>query len=115
MLLFVYYYMLFDFFTFQSGYIQILSCYPLGLSLSTLHSNLVIFKWYTLRLDVWETYTLHSNLVIFKFKGGARFNIAVDNFTFQSGYIQIKIDCSVGFCGLTFTFQSGYIQMLWCC
>ena len=54
---------------------------------------------------------LYIPIWLYSNKGGARFNIAVDNFTFQSGYIQIACILSNPTTGKTFTFQSGYIQM----
>ena len=54
--------------------------------------------------------TLHSNLVIFKWS--TEKGIISSCFTFQSGYIQIKL-FNISFDKLlSFTFQSGYIQIL---
>ena len=57
-------------FTFQSGYIQMAMITEISGSLSSLHSNLVIFK----------------------LGGDFQYTIFVRDFTFQSGYIQIIKD-----------------------
>ena len=56
-------------FTFQSGYIQIPRCMIYTSGTPTLHSNLVIFKYYAIS-------KLFQNSLYF---------------TFQSGYIQIAV------------------------
>ena len=77
-------------FTFQSGYIQMTS--------SKLSRQFLI--------------TLHSNLVIFKLNSKSSEPVNVNCFTFQSGYIQIGSGIGGAVGGIPFTFQSGYIQML---
>ena len=78
----------YQFFTFQSGYIQIDYLRHYSSHQVALHSNLVIFKWSTEK------------------------GIISSCFTFQSGYIQIKL-FNISFDKLlSFTFQSGYIQIL---
>ena len=76
-------------FTFQSGSIQMETRLTIVLSIVTLHSNLVLFKWVR-RLQI-------------------RFICAT--FTFQSGSIQIGADNSQRAYIEHFTFQSGSIQM----
>ena len=97
-------------FTFQSGYIQIMSGLILKTSYKTLHSNLVIFKFLIfiinslaniLYIPIW----LYSN-----FAGLCR-REQTYNFTFQSGYIQISLNISFRVVTKFFTFQSGYIQI----
>ena len=97
-------------FTFQSGYIQIVFLFYKWGDNKSLHSNLVIFKWYavgfTLELDflyipIWLYSNLYNNFP----------SSTVSSFTFQSGYIQINIDANVDLPIPSFTFQSGYIQI----
>ena len=62
--------------------------------------------------------SLHSNLVLFKFDF-VSLNIFFISFTFQSGYIQIKLVVYIVQNKGAFTFQSGSIQIiplrgLWC-
>ena len=54
-------------FTFQSGYIQIMTLEEAIDHALTLHSNLVIFKSIQSLLKSRFLRSLHSNLVIFKF------------------------------------------------
>ena len=140
-------------FTFQSGYIQIRTAFqdisvsilyiPIWLysnkerwnpedGRGTLHSNLVIFKWWRPLSALHCWYSLHSNLVIFKSISSLD-STSIEVFTFQSGYIQMYAEqfSIVRFFPLhsnlvifkynswlfapvrfwNFTFQSGYIQM----
>ena len=100
-------------FTFQSGYIQMLESVLTPCSNPALHSNLVIFKSdghsvcciaIFLYIPIW----LYSN-------GNALEPAkALQNFTFQSGYIQINWKIRLLLSSLNFTFQSGYIQILLC-
>ena len=143
-------------FTFHSGYIQIIwphcsdwSVWRLYIPIwlysnrlatwdktklfTSLHSNLVIFKFLKAFSDCEATKPLHSNLVIFKFPMFPRnycpiylyipiwfysnFNISLVHFgnfiffTFQSGSIQIKCKTLSKISVRCFTFQSGSIQM----
>ena len=100
-------------FTFQSGDIQIIWWWTWQILQSTLHSNLVIFKFdnelkgideakpalhsnlVIFKLRFWSALSssnslLHSNLVIFKFPPYSVATIHYINFTFQSGDIQIR-------------------------
>ena len=43
---------------------------------------------------------------------GAQAPLTLENFTFQSGYIQIKGEMQTGQIYINFTFQSGYIQII---
>ena len=98
-------------FTFQSGSIQIKTQWMLLSVVSSLHSNLVIFKcklksrcnsWYIeLYIPIW----LYSNFLFAPLRYG------LSSFTFQSGYIQIISLASPALHLDTFTFQSGYIQI----
>ena len=54
------------YFTFQSGSIQILMLHCLHLSLLSLHSNLVLFKFHAPDPLFFCIRPLHSNLVLFK-------------------------------------------------
>ena len=56
---------------------------------ATLHSNLVIFKSYSVTFQAKTFCTLHSNLVIFKSLSKNALASSYLAFTFQSGYIQI--------------------------
>ena len=100
------------FFTFQSGYIQIDFCHPLSMTILSLHSNLVIFKFEKTDGTSYNLSSLHSNLVIFKCYPGGLAAIGEAIFTFQSGYIQINTAPYTQEISVPFTFQSGYIQMI---
>ena len=124
-------------FTFQSGDIQIKSKQRvINFMKSTLHSNLVIFKFDYFIQFIYLKLTLHSNLVIFKclFRVQIvhmilplhsnlvifKFSPPIDTitsttfFTFQSGDIQIVLQFYFKSSSFHFTFQSGDIQILLC-
>ena len=79
-------------FTFQSGYIQMsdfekIKNYLLKLYIPIwLYSNVALLKPYRLPLS-----SLHSNLVIFKSTCELWHSLGLAFFTFQSGYIQIML------------------------
>ena len=78
-------------FTFQSGYIQInMSKYKCQ-GFVALHSNLVIFKLLAKLDALYMQNALHSNLVIFKLSAIHLDKFSDENFTFQSGYIQMHL------------------------
>ena len=98
-------------FTFQSGYIQIFEP-PKSISKKQLYipiwlySNEIREKAFLINLILYIPIWLYSNTHL----GGMW--TKMDNFTFQSGYIQMinssTVQVSESNC---FTFQSGYIQM----
>ena len=100
-------------FTFQSGYIQMsdfekIKNYLLKLYIPIwLYSNVALLKPYRLPLS-----SLHSNLVIFKSTCELWHSLGLAFFTFQSGYIQIKFIFFSFKLTIIFTFQSGYIQIM---
>ena len=98
-------------FTFQSGYIQILSQDLLLRILFSLHSNLVIFKLYANCVRNSSIQSLHSNLVIFK---SLPHLYPISQFrTLHSNLVIFKSICSSStiISKSDFTFQSGYIQI----
>ena len=100
-------------FTFQSGYIQIITApCPLASGLHFTFQSGYIQIFYNLKRTT-SGYSLHSNLVIFKyFKKFVNYYI-LKFFTFQSGYIQmIDVTANVPVI-ISFTFQSGYIQIMY--
>ena len=98
-------------FTFQSGYIQIVTKPTQQKELNLLY--IPIWLYSNLRCQAYTAIyllSLHSNLVIFKsFKPAT--SIRAVYFTFQSGYIQIQTFIRHHTFCFFFTFQSGYIQM----
>ena len=78
-------------FTFQSGSIQIVSGKSIEYGGFTLHSNLVLFKFYPSSPSLTVLISLHSNLVLFKFTCFCPDINFIKYFTFQSGSIQIRM------------------------
>ena len=99
-------------FTFQSGYIQILSPY-------SIENNPICFTFqsgYIQMVDRWRpkkngrTFTFQSGYIQMGFDVVTLSSLIV--FTFQSGYIQMGFDVVTLSSLIVFTFQSGYIQMI---
>ena len=99
-------------FTFQSGYIQINTSLNCNINIISLYIPIWLYSnLYDLLVGFFPLPSLHSNLVIFKWYGRLVLVRGLYYFTFQSGYIQIiKLYVSrTRIC--YFTFQSGYIQI----
>ena len=121
-----------EFFTFQSGYIQIAPGVKAGRGFTALHSNLVIFKYRCNKYGYW-TLCLYIPIWLYSNKYPMTILSTTGTFTFQSGYIQIRLSFkSQWWDGVLyipiwlysntgelitlstpdhFTFQSGYIQI----
>ena len=99
------------FFTFQSGSIQIGVMWSGSISVTSLHSNLVLFKLQMMFCHDIFLLPLHSNLVLFKYSRVILVFRAILNFTFQSGSIQILFLKFLLRFYFNFTFQSGSIQI----
>ena len=78
---------------------------------NALHSNLVIFKLSAIHLDKFsdENFTFQSGYIQILLKGNLPSGVVF--FTFQSGYIQMAHHCQKDMNFPSFTFQSGYIQI----
>ena len=99
-------------FTFQSGSIQIRWKADTFLKKTTLHSNLVLFKFFYVDFPHGSAYSLHSNLVLFKCNGSTEPSQIVILYI-PIWFYSNEMGIDVLEMGASFTFQSGSIQMLW--
>ena len=98
-------------FTFQSGSIQICKKKVVDFMLASFTFQSGSIQMHFAKIPKNLKYTLHSNLVLFKYYHSTSVKQVFEFFTFQSGSIQIEMMIADIITPSVFTFQSGSIQM----